>query len=183
MIVRHYKRMRPHKTKKEKKSSSDDDESDWVQIAIAAVGLGLSLWDRHKQKESNKDLAANLEKGKASLSNARGDITQGARAELDLTEERRIEQKDILQESTSQDLKNTMADVHDRGSTLAGSYRDTKAMASLDTSVWSGYEKNMVGINRGAQDKNLGTYSNMHSSISDLNRQMSEIDTQIQQLS
>ena len=32
--------MRPHKTKRDK-SSSDDDESDWVQLAIAAGGLGV----------------------------------------------------------------------------------------------------------------------------------------------
>lgn len=178
MIVRHYKRMRPHKTKKEK-STADDDESDWVQAAVAVAGLGLSLWDRHKKKEQEKDLVKGLKDKKSNVAYANVGTAAALQGELEYADENRDVAMNQLTEDMTGELKKEMKTVHDAGSSFSGSYRDTAMADDIGKSVWSGYDKGATQIDASTTSAKVGAYSQAFSSSADIRQSMDDIESQI----
>ena len=181
MIVRHYKRMRPHKTKKEK-STADDDESDWVQAAVAVAGLGMSLWDRKKQDDADKDLKKQMQENKGTTAYSAIGIGQSLEGELELADERKEVQKDMMTEQMTGQLKSEMGKIHDGGGSFSNSYRDQQTSDQMQTSVWSGYKAGKQNIDTQYENQKIGAYSSAFASTADMRRQMDEIESQISQL-
>ena len=155
----------------------------WVATGIAVAGLGLSLWDRKEQSEANKDLAKQMKVQKGQIASSKSGVGQALSGELELISERKGEQKEMLTEKGSQELKTEMAGVLDSGATFAGSFRDTQKKENIEGSVWQGYQHDSYNIDTSADDARLGAYSSAYSSVSDLDNKMAELESQINQLS
>ena len=181
MIVRHYKRMRPHRTKKEK-SPSDDDESDWIQAAVAVAGLGMSLWDRKKQDDADKLLKKQMKDQKGQTAYSAVGIGQSLEGELELADDRKQVQKDMMTSQMTEGLKTEMGKIHDGGGSFSNSYRDQATSDQMQTSVWQGYKAGKENIDTQYENQKIGAYSSAFASTADMRRQMDEIESQISQL-
>lgn len=155
----------------------------YIVIGTAVYGLGSSIWDRVNQDAANKKLVSESRAQKGKMASAKASVGGALEGELQLASVRQEEQKDFLTEKMSGELKTKMSQIHDSKSTFKSSYRDTAAAKDVEQTVWQGYEKDAYGIDVSTENQKIGAYSNAFSSVSDMDRQMSEIEAQINQLS
>jgi len=145
-------RLRQKRQRKEKKASSDDDESHWVQLAIAAAGLGLSLYDRWNQGKIDDQMADSL--GGQNVQNFRGmdASAQTYEATRDFTARRMGEDVSQLTEAGASALNKNLGAVRDAGGTFAGNYQTDTARQNVISSAWDVYEQGYKTLERKQED-------------------------------
>lgn len=154
----------------------------FIAAGVAVAGLGLSLWDRAKQSEADKNLKTQSIAQKGSMAQALPGVGTALQGELGLSDQRRESQTDMLKDKMSSELKGKMNQLRDSGASFSGSYRDTAAAEDMQGSMWQGYEEGKYGIDIQAENQKIGAYSSASSSTADMRKQMDEIEAQINSL-
>ena len=150
-----------------------------IQAAVAVAGLGLSLWDRHKKKEQEKDLVSGLKEKKGNVAYANVGTSAALQGGLEYADENKDVAMNQLTEGLTSDLSKEMKTVKDAGSSFSGSYRDNAMADDIGKSVWAGYDKGATEIDASTTSAKVGAYSQAFSSSADLRQSMDDIESQI----
>ena len=176
------KRLRQKKQHKEKKSSSDDDESDWVQVAIAAAGLGLSMYDKYKQGKIDDKMADQLEGQNVQNFVGLDASAQTYEAEREFSNKRYGEDVSDMGASGAMALGANMSQIRDSKASFAGNYQTGQMKQNVMLSAWDVYNDKFKALDRQKEEALLTSLTSAGGASAEYMQNIEETESQIRGL-